>query len=152
MNHPSPGTPPAEGRGIERVSKTETIQDAEKRLTREGVLWGPFAALVAKWEAAELVAAQAAQLKDELMTRGAPAAPDVFYPALPHKTLYDAVHEISDPGTVGEYGQAWNDLGNHLAEFNDAIVNAVNTSSTKWTGENGDAARRALFGAGSRGG
>ncbi|MBY8851227.1 hypothetical protein K7G98_23925, partial [Saccharothrix sp. MB29] len=144
--------------GLHRHSEVQTGQEVEQSVRhdlerRHGGLFGRLIAmLTAPGEVDDVLDAQAAQLKRQVLTRTAPEQPDVDYRSIPHARLYEDVHHGGEPRVVGEMGDIWTRLGNQLATFNDAIGRAITVSEADWVGEAGNKARRALADMGNRAG
>lgn len=144
--------------GLNRHSEVQTAQEIQQRVRQEyeqqygGLLGRLIATLQAPVEVADVLDAQAARLKGQVLTRDAPPPPDANYLGISHQQLYDGVNNGVDPGVVGEMGDIWANLGNQLARFNEAIGNAIGVSEADWTGQAGDAARQALADMGNRAG
>ncbi|MGM1064410.1 hypothetical protein [Saccharothrix sp. Mg75] len=143
---------------LHRHAEVQTGEELEQRVRRDleqrhGGLFGRLiAAITAPGEVDDVLDAQAAQLKRQVLTRAAPPPPDVHYPAIPHARLHEGVSRGGEPGAVGEVGDIWTRLGNQLATFNDAIGKAITISEDDWVGRAGDGARRALADMGNRAG
>jgi hypothetical protein len=152
MNEGAPGRPSAHDRyDVDHPTKVATGHEVRERVDQEyRERFGPFgpyvAHLLSPAKVDDLLDAQAAQLKGQVMTRSAPPEPGVDYHGITHQELHDGVHVGGDPGVVGEHGDLWTQLGNQLVEFNDAIVKAIADSEPDWTGKAGDQARQAMAG------
>ncbi|MEV8442865.1 hypothetical protein AB0425_36265 [Actinosynnema sp. NPDC051121] len=152
MNEGAPGRPSAHDRyDVDHPAKVATGHEVRERVDQEyRERFGPFGAYVAHLlspgKVDDLLDAQAAQLRGQVMTRSAPPEPGVDYLGITHQELHDGVHVGGDPGIVGEHGDLWTQLGNELVEFNDAIVKAIADSEPDWTGKAGDQARQAMAG------
>ncbi|MBB5960339.1 hypothetical protein FHS29_006962 [Saccharothrix tamanrassetensis] len=159
MTHGAPGQPSDVYRRyrLDHHSESSTGEELQQRVDREyKTEYGPFGpyigGLVDPGRVDDLLDRQAAQLKDGVLTRSAPADPGVFYLGIPHQRLYDSVHEGVDPGRVGDMGTDWTELGNKLATFHQAIATAIGNSEADWVGEAGNGARQALADMGNRAG
>jgi hypothetical protein len=143
--------------GLNRHSEVQTGEQVRERVNRElEQQYGPFGVIIGILKAPnqvdDLLDAQAAKLKGQVLTRPAPEEPGVHYLGIPHQRLHDSVNNGVDPGAVGEMGDIWTTLGNQLATFNDDIVTAIGNSEADWTGKAGDGARQALADMGNRAG
>jgi hypothetical protein len=134
--------------GIDQHSEARTGEEVRQDVLRDlSRRFGPFAVLALLLEGGrvdDVLDAQAAQLKDGVMTRSAPESPDANYLGIPHQRLYEGVNTGGDPGVVGEMADIWTTLGNELATFNDDIAAAIGRSEADWVGKSGDKARQAL--------
>jgi hypothetical protein len=81
-----------------------------------------------------------------MTTRQPPSAPAANYLGHSHDELYAMVTQGLDPGQLGAAAQAWTRLGDAMTQFQDDVLQAVNTSSAEWQGPDGDAARGYLTG------
>ncbi|MET0136446.1 MAG: PPE domain-containing protein [Kibdelosporangium sp.] len=75
-------------------------------------------------------------------TRTVPMPGGALYDNVDHPTLKAMVTENVDPDQVGAMASAWQRAGDKLAQFQDDVTGAINTSRGEWQGEAGDAARR----------
>ena len=152
MNEGAPGRPSVHDRyDVDQRTKVATGHEVRERVDQEyRERFGPFGPYVAHLlgpaRVDDLLDAQAARLRGQVMTRSAPPEPGVDYLGITHQELHEGVHVGGDPGIVGEHGDLWTQLGNELVEFNDAIVKAIADSEPDWTGEAGDQARQAMAG------
>lgn len=160
MNEGAPGRPSDvySRYGVQRHSEVQTGQQVQERVTTEiHERYGPFVGVVVglvqgSGRVDDMLDAQAAQLKGQVLTRSAPPQPNAHYIGIPHQQLHDSVNNGVDPGAIGEIGDIWTQIGNELATFNDDVVSAIGDSETNWTGKAGDGARQALANMGNRAG
>ncbi|WP_143466931.1 hypothetical protein [Lentzea kentuckyensis] len=160
MNEGAPGRPSDvySRYGVQRHAEVQTGQEVQDRVMAEVQgQYGPFLGMVMQLVEApgrvdDMLDAQAAQLKGQVLTRSAPAGPDTHYIGIPHQQLHDSVNNGVDPGAIGEIGDIWTQIGNELATFNDDVASAIGSSESDWTGQAGDGARKALAGMGNRAG
>ncbi|HUR05910.1 MAG TPA: hypothetical protein VM347_25415 [Nonomuraea sp.] len=160
MNEGAPGRPSdVHSRyGVQRHSEVQTGQQVQEQVNAEmQVRYGPLIGVVvglvqAPGQVDDMLDAQAAQLKGQVLTRSAPSQPDAHYIGIPHQQLHDSVNNGVDPGAIGEIGDIWTQIGNELATFNDDVAAAIGDSETNWTGKAGDGARQALANMGNRAG
>ncbi|MFC3893208.1 hypothetical protein ACFOWZ_17170 [Lentzea rhizosphaerae] len=158
MNEGAPGRPSDvySRYGVQRHSEVQTGQQVQEQVNAEmQVRYGPFIGVVlglaqAPGRVDDMLDAQAAQLKGQVLTRSAPAQPDAHYIGIPHQQLHDSVSNGGDPGAIGEISDIWTQIGNELATFNDDVAAAIGDSETNWTGKAGDGARQALANMGNR--
>lgn len=160
MNEGAPGRPSDvySRYGVQRHSEVQTGQQVQEQVNAEmQVRYGPLIGVVlglvqAPGRVDDMLDAQAAQLKGQVLTRSAPPQPDAHYIGIPHQQLHDSVNNGVDPGAIGEIGDIWTQIGNELATFNDDVAAAIGDSETNWTGKAGDGARQALATMGNRAG
>lgn len=160
MNEGAPGRPSDvySRYGVQRHAEVQTGQEVQERVTAEVQgQYGPFLGMVMQLVEAphrvnDVLDAQAAQLKQQVLTRSAPVQPDAHYIGIPHQQLHESVNNGVDPGAIGEIADVWTQIGNELATFNDDVVSAIGSSESNWTGKAGDGARQALANMGNRAG
>jgi len=160
MNEGAPGRPSDvySRYGVQRHAEVQTGQQVQERVTAEvQERYGPFLGMVMQLVEAphrvnDVLDAQAAQLKGQVLTRSAPAQPDAHYIGIPHQQLHESVNNGVDPGAIGEIADVWTQIGNELATFNDNVATAIGSSEADWTGKAGDGARQALANMGNRAG
>lgn len=160
MNEGSPGRPSDvySRYGVQRHTEVQTGQEVQERVTAEVQgQYGPFLGMVMQLVEApnrvnDVLDAQAAQLKQQVLTRSAPGQPDAHYIGIPHQQLHESVNNGVDPGAIGEIADVWTQIGNELATFNDDVASAIGSSEVNWTGKAGDSARQALADMGNRAG
>ncbi|MCP2200923.1 hypothetical protein [Lentzea flava] len=144
--------------GVQRHAEVQTGEQVQERVTAEVQgLYGPFLGMVmqiveAPHRVNDVLDAQAAQLKQQVLTRSAPTQPDAHYIGIPHQQLHESVNNGVDPGAIGEIADVWTQIGNELATFNDEVATAIGSSEVNWTGKAGDGARQALANMGNRAG
>ncbi|MCR3749368.1 hypothetical protein [Lentzea californiensis] len=160
MNEGAPGRPSDvySRYGVQRHAEVQTGQEVQERVTAEVQgQYGPFLGMVMQLVEApnrvnDVLDAQAAQLKQQVLTRSAPGQPDANYIGIPHQQLHESVNNGVDAGAIGEIADVWTQIGNELATFNDEVATAIGSSEADWTGKAGDGARQALANMSNRAG
>jgi hypothetical protein len=145
--------------GLHRYSEVQTGQQVQDQVNQQMQdEYGPLAGVImtmvkAPGEVDDKLDAQAASLKNQgVLIRSAPPAPDSRYITFSHDQLHKMVNNGVDPGTVGEIGDKWTEIGNKLATFQDDIARAISSSETEWTGNSGYKPRQAVADFGNRAG
>ncbi|MFI9449617.1 PPE domain-containing protein [Amycolatopsis sp. NPDC052450] len=93
------------------------------------------ARLTAEAQAGQYSADQAAALAQGQQFRAGLNPSEQRYEAVPHGELKNMVTQDLDPGDIDEKGQLWNNQGNSLNTFSNAVRDAIGKEGEHWQGD-----------------
>jgi hypothetical protein len=83
-------------------------------------------------------------LGDGLEIRQTDGAPHTVWSNASHEQMQQAISQNADSATVAASSEEWVSVGNDLAGHQQSLAQAINASTSEWSGGGGDAAREHL--------